>query len=190
MFLPGEFHGQRVSWREADENVKEARATALAWLKNALSAKKSDKKYPSEIVHPEVAALHSNFDFVKIRMLATLLRDYGIRHIVLSPGGRDVPIIRMFEYNEGAFTLHRVTDERSAAYYAMGLAAQLKAPVACVCTSGTAASNYLPAVTEAYYTGIPLVVITADRYGVYLNHGEDTCSLSRISDAWTSISLV
>jgi 2-succinyl-5-enolpyruvyl-6-hydroxy-3-cyclohexene-1-carboxylate synthase len=69
-----------------------------------------------------------------------------------------------------------VTDERSAAYYALGLAAQLKSPVACVCTSGTAASNYLPAVTEAYYTGIPLVVITADRYGVYLNHGEDQTS--------------
>ena len=101
------------------------------------------------------------------------MRDYGIKHVVLSPGGRDVPIIRMFEYNEEHFVLHRVTDERSAAYFALGLAAQLRSPVACVCTSGTAASNYLPAVTEAYYTGVPLVVVTADRYGVYLNHGED-----------------
>lgn len=162
-----------ISWEKADENVKEARAKALEWLKDSLSSKKTDKKYPSEIDNPEAKRLQSNFDFIKIRTLATLLRDYGIRHVVLSPGGRDVPIIRMFEYNESQFTLHRVTDERSAAYYALGLAAQLKAPVACVCTSGTAASNYLPAVTEAYYTGIPMVVITADRYGVYLNHGED-----------------
>lgn len=69
--------------------------------------------------------------------------------------------------------LHHVTDERSAAYYGMGIAAQLRQIVACVCTSGTAASNYLPAVTEAYYTGIPLIVITADRYTVYHEHGED-----------------
>ena len=117
--------------------------------------------------------LETSFDFIKIRYLATLLRDYGIKHVVLSPGGRDVPIIRMFEYNDKEFILHSVTDERSAAYYGLGLASQLNEPVACVCTSGTAASNYLPAVTEAYYTGIPLIVITADRNGMYLNHGED-----------------
>ncbi len=117
--------------------------------------------------------LSGNFDFVKIRILVTLLRDYGIKHVVLSPGGRDVPIIRMLEHNEKHFTLHRVTDERSAAYYGLGLASKLGELVACVCTSGTAASNFLPAVTEAYYTGVPLLVITADRYSVYLNHGED-----------------
>ena len=117
--------------------------------------------------------LHSNPDFIKIRILATLLRDYGIRHIVLSPGGRDVPLVRMFEYNESYFSLHRVTDERSAAYFGMGIAAQLQQPVVCICTSGTAASNYLPAVTEAFYTGIPLIVITADRREVYHGQGED-----------------
>lgn len=121
----------------------------------------------------EYNKLQANRDFKNIRLLATLLRDYGVKHIVLSPGGRDVPIIRMFENNSESFILHRVTDERSAAYYGLGIAAQLRQPVACICTSGTAASNYLPAVTEAYYTGIPLIVITADRYGVYLNHGED-----------------
>lgn len=120
-----------------------------------------------------VEALHKNPDFVKIRLLATLLRDYGIKHIVLSPGGRDVPLVRMFEYNESQFILHRVTDERSAAYFGLGIAAQTHKPVVCVCTSGTAASNFLPAVTEAYYTGIPLIVVTADRYQIYLNHGED-----------------
>lgn len=112
-------------------------------------------------------------DFVKIKLLVTLLRDYNIKHIVLSPGGRDVPIVRMFEYNNENFILHRVTDERSAAYFALGIAAQIQQPVVCVCTSGTAVSNYLPAVTEAYYTGVPLIMVTADRREVYLNHGED-----------------
>ena len=114
--------------------------------------------------------LHSKPDFIKIKILAALLRDYGIKHIVMSPGGRDVPIVRMFENNEEIFTLHQVVDERSAGYYALGIAAQTGKPVACVCTSGTAASNYLPAVTEAYYTGIPIIFITADRKQVYLNH--------------------
>ena len=130
------------------------------------------KDIPSELPK-EVLELHNNPEFIKIRLLATLLRDHGVRHIVLSPGGRDVPIVRMFEYNDKYFTLHRVTDERSAAYFGMGIAAQLKEPVACVCTSGTAASNYLPAVTEAYYTGIPLILITADRYEIYHEQGED-----------------
>ena len=138
------------------------------WLNEALS---SDKKL--DCYSEEYNKLQSNRDFKNIRLLATLLHDYGVKHIVLSPGGRDVPIIRMFENNAESFILHRVTDERSAAYYGLGIATQLRQPVACVCTSGTAASNYLPAVTEAYYTGIPLIVITADRYGVYLNHGED-----------------
>ena len=117
--------------------------------------------------------LSESFDFIKIRLVATLLRDYGVKHVVLCPGGRDVPIVRMFENNEGSFTLHRVTDERSAGYYGLGIASKLGEPVACVCTSGTAASNYLPAVTEAYYTQIPLIMITADRLDVYHGQGED-----------------
>ena len=121
----------------------------------------------------ELKKLEGNFDFVKIRLIGTLLKNYGIKHVVLSPGGRDVPIIRMFENNTDSFTLHRVTDERSAAYFGLGLASAINSPVACVCTSGTAASNYLPAVTEAYFTGVPLVVITADRIEVFHGHGED-----------------
>lgn len=125
------------------------------------------------IIQNEIAKLQNNEEFIKIRILATLFRDYGIKHIVLSPGGRDVPLVRMFEYNEDSFTIHRVTDERSAAYFGLGIATQLRQSVACICTSGTAASNYLPAVTEAYYTGVPLIVVTADRMSVYHEHGED-----------------
>lgn len=169
--------GFTVDWSVSDANIAKERQEALEWLNTAVNIKKSQDKIPSKfnvfhgLIDPK--AMRDNPDFMKIKLLASLLRDYGIKHIVLSPGGRDVPLIRMFEYNEGAFVLHRVTDERSAAYYAMGIATQLRQPVACVCTSGTAASNFLPAITEAYYTGIPLIAITADRYGVYLNQGED-----------------
>ncbi|MDE6725539.1 MAG: 2-succinyl-5-enolpyruvyl-6-hydroxy-3-cyclohexene-1-carboxylic-acid synthase, partial [Ruminiclostridium sp.] len=161
-----------VNFSEADKNISETRKKSLDWLKTVLQTPKA--KLPSIwLANPNIEMLHKNPDFIKIRILATLLRDYGIKHIVLSPGGRDVPLVRMFEYNEDQFILHRVTDERSAAYFGLGIAAQLRQPVVCVCTSGTAASNYLPAVTEAYYTGIPLIVVTADRQQIYLNHGED-----------------
>lgn len=167
-----------IEWTEAEKNVNYFKEKALEWLKKAVSDRKKDvirvpSKYDVFNDYISKDKLLNNRDFKNIRLLATLFRDYGIKHIVLSPGGRDVPIIRMFENNADSFVLHRVTDERSAAYYGLGIATQLRQPVVCVCTSGTAASNYLPAVTEAFYTGIPLIVVTADRYGVYLNHGED-----------------
>ncbi len=167
-----------VNWDKADRNVKKEKEKALKWLDSALKhRKKETDRIPSQHFtfkdYNLSEKLNENRDFRNIRLLATLFRDYGVKHVVLSPGGRDVPIIRMFEYNADQFVLHRVTDERSAAYYGLGLAAQLRSPVACICTSGTAASNFLPAVTEAFYTGIPLIVVTADRYEMYLNHGED-----------------
>lgn len=167
-----------VNWTAANTNVAREKTIALSWLKTHLSQMKRDNfSIPSSFYKfmdiEDEQRLHENPDFIKIRLLATLLRDYGIKHVVLSPGGRDVPLIRMFENNADQFILHRVTDERSAAYFGLGIAAQLRQPVACVCTSGTAASNYLPAVTEAYYTGIPLIMITADRREIYLNQGED-----------------
>lgn len=159
------------NYAKVNKILKKEKDASLEWLKDALTSKKKVEQVPIE--NPALDALYSNFDFKKIQLVATLLRDYGVKHIVLSPGGRDVPIIRMFEYNEGSFTLHRVTDERSAGYYGLGIATQLRQPVACICTSGTAASNYLPAVTEAYFTGVPLIMVTADRYEVYHGHGED-----------------
>lgn len=173
-------HLLQIDYLEVNKTINKAREDGIQWLKNGFSMKISkdailrDFKNASVNALPaNIEALYNNPDYRKIRILATLLRDYGIKHIVLSPGGRDVPLVRMFEYNEDQFVLHRITDERSAAYYGLGIAAQLQKPVACVCTSGTAASNYLPAVTEAFYTGVPLIMITADRRAVYLNHGED-----------------
>lgn len=176
--VEGENIGFNVDWTVADQNVAVERDKAINWLRTQLSSiKHNQPDVPSAYYKfmdlEDEKHLHENPDFVKIRILATLLRDYGIKHVVLSPGGRDVPLIRIFENNSDVFHLHAVTDERSAAYYGLGIAAQSRSPVACVCTSGTAASNYLPAVTEAFYTGVPLIVITADRRGIYLNHGED-----------------
>ena len=91
-----------------------------------------------------------------------MLKEYGIEHAVISPGGNNVPVVYSLE-NDSYFKCYSVVDERSAAYFAMGLAQQLERPVALVCTSGTAVCNYLPGVTEAHYQRVPLVVITTDR---------------------------
>ncbi|MCD8290272.1 MAG: 2-succinyl-5-enolpyruvyl-6-hydroxy-3-cyclohexene-1-carboxylic-acid synthase [Prevotella sp.] len=167
-----------VDWTEADLEIQRGRDFSISWLLGALTKRNIEPiRIPSKYnVFSDLALdpnVQNNRDFKNVRLVCTLLRDYGVKHVVLSPGCRAIPLIRMFENNTESFILHRVTDERSAAYYAMGLATQLQKPVACVCTSGTAASNYLPAVTEAYYTGIPLIVITGDRYSVFLNQNED-----------------
>src|SRR5690625_3690873 len=86
----------------------------------------------------------------------------GVHHIVVSPGSRSTPLALLgAEHPE--MTLWMNIDERSAGFFALGIAKTLRAPVALVCTSGTAAANYLPAVTEAYLSREPLIVLTADR---------------------------
>ena len=163
----------KIAYTEINKKIRLERERAISWLFNAINTPKEEL---ASIIIPmpkEAKLLYDNPDFIKIRLLATLLRDYGVKHVVLSPGGRDVPLVRIFEHNSDSFVLHRVTDERSAAYYGLGIAVQTKRPVACVCTSGTAVSNYLPAVTESYYTGVPLIMITADRYEIYHDQGED-----------------
>ena len=86
----------------------------------------------------------------------------GIQHIVISPGSRNAPLTIGFVNNPN-FTCYSIADERCAAFFATGMAQQLKKPVAVVCTSGSALLNYYPAVAEAFYSQIPLVVISADR---------------------------
>lgn len=88
--------------------------------------------------------------------------DLGVRDVVISPGSRSALLTVAFA-REPRVTCHVVVDERSAAYFALGIAQQTERPVALVCTSGTAALNYGPAVAEAYYLKVPLVVFTADR---------------------------
>jgi len=104
--------------------------------------------------------MYSNFKSIQI--LIAILKEYNINDVVLSPGGSDIPIIHSLE-GDSFFRCYSVVDERSAVYFAIGVSQSKNRPVACVCTSGTAVSNYLPGMTEAYYQNVPIIAITADK---------------------------
>ncbi|PHR30301.1 MAG: 2-succinyl-5-enolpyruvyl-6-hydroxy-3-cyclohexene-1-carboxylic-acid synthase [Fluviicola sp.] len=95
----------------------------------------------------------------------------GMTHVVCSPGSRNASIIIAIDEHPALETIV-VHDERSAAFYALGMAQELKTPVGLVCTSGSAMLNYYPAVAEAFYQCIPIVVMSADRPSEWVNHGD------------------
>ncbi len=100
----------------------------------------------------------------------------GIQNIVICAGSRNAPLTNGFV--EGSFfKTYSIVDERSAAFFAMGMAQQLKTPTAVVCTSGSALLNFYPAVAEAFYSNIPLVVISADRmpHRIDIGDGQTIC---------------
>ncbi|TKC15912.1 2-succinyl-5-enolpyruvyl-6-hydroxy-3-cyclohexene-1-carboxylic-acid synthase [Robertmurraya kyonggiensis] len=86
----------------------------------------------------------------------------GMTDVVVSPGSRSTPMAMVMAEHPD-LNVHINVDERSAAFFALGMAKASGRPVALLCTSGTAAANYYPAVVEAYYSRVPLVVLTADR---------------------------
>jgi len=88
--------------------------------------------------------------------------DKGIKNIVISPGSRNAPLTIGF-VNNPEFNCYSIADERCAGFFALGIAQQTQKPVAVVCTSGSALLNYYPAFAEAFYSQIPLIVISADR---------------------------
>lgn len=94
--------------------------------------------------------------------LVSICAQKGIKNVVLSPGSRCAPLTLAFARHP-EIHCRTIADERSAAFAALGMAQQLEKPVVLVCTSGSAALNYGPAVAEAYFQQIPLLVITADR---------------------------
>ena len=103
--------------------------------------------------------------------LVKLCSDKDIEHIIISPGSRNAPLtIGFTEYNH--FNNYSIIDERCAGFFALGIAQQIKKPVVLVCTSGSAMLNYYPAIAEAFYSDIPLVVITADRPAAYIDIGD------------------
>ncbi|GAB5418165.1 MAG: 2-succinyl-5-enolpyruvyl-6-hydroxy-3-cyclohexene-1-carboxylic-acid synthase [Crocinitomicaceae bacterium] len=102
----------------------------------------------------------------------------GMRHVVCSPGSRNAPLIIAIDNHPELETVV-VSDERSAAFFALGMAQQLHQPVAVVCTSGSAMLNYYPAVAEAYYQGVPLVVLSADRPEEWVDHGDGQTIVQR-----------
>ncbi|MDX1636480.1 MAG: 2-succinyl-5-enolpyruvyl-6-hydroxy-3-cyclohexene-1-carboxylic-acid synthase [Balneolaceae bacterium] len=87
---------------------------------------------------------------------------HGVEHLVISPGSRSTPLTVAAAAHPG-FYRQVLLDERSAAYVALGMAKHSGKPAGLICTSGTAAANYYPAVVEARHSGVPIIVITADR---------------------------
>lgn len=100
-------------------------------------------------------------DKQNIRILVSVLRAWGVRRAVVSPGSRNAPVVLTLDDQE--FDIKVVVDERSAAFIALGMAVALSEPVVLCCTSGSAVLNYGPALAEAYYRRVPLIVLTADR---------------------------
>lgn len=99
---------------------------------------------------------------LNVQLIAETFLAFGIDHIVLSPGSRNGALTMQFA-NDNRFKTYSVVDERSAGFVALGIAQQIKKPVVVCCTSGSATANYYPAVTEAFFQNVPLIVLSADR---------------------------
>ena len=106
------------------------------------------------MIYPKIPLAQSLIEIFKAK---------GIQHIVISPGSRNAPLTIGFSNQQDYFKCYSIADERCAAFFALGMAQQLNQPVALVCTSGSALLNYYPAVAEAFYSQIPLIVVSADR---------------------------
>ena len=104
----------------------------------------------------------SNLHSAWARLFVRALAASGVRDVVLSPGSRSTPLA-LAAVEEDALRCHAVVDERSAAFFALGLSRVSGQPTALVCTSGTAGAHYLPAILEASRSYVPLIVVTADR---------------------------
>ena len=98
-------------------------------------------------------------------------KENHISNIVISPGSRNAPLTISFT-EDSFFTCYSIVDERCAAFFALGIALRIGQPVAVLCTSGSALLNYYPAVAEAFYSEIPLVVISADRPSYKIDIGD------------------
>lgn len=98
-------------------------------------------------------------------MLLSLMKQHNIRKVMASPGTTNIAVVGSMQHDD-FFEMYSVVDERSAAYMACGLAAESGEPVAIICTGATASRNYIPALTEAYYRKLPILVIAG-------SHGEE-----------------
>ena len=108
---------------------------------------------------------------LRVQVVIDLLKKHEIRNIVFSPGSRNAPLVIGFN-GDDYFKSKIIVDERSAAFFALGVAQQVRKPVVLCSTSGSAVLNYAPAIVEAFYQKVPLIVITADRPPEWVNHGE------------------
>src|SRR5437667_8138926 len=104
----------------------------------------------------------TNPTYVYVGAFVDELQRAGVQNVVICPGSRSTPLALAFAAQAGVRIWMQV-EERSAAYFGLGMAKQLRQPVALLCTSGTAAANFMPAIVEAKLTHVPLLVLTADR---------------------------
>ncbi len=172
----------QIDYDKAYQLIEPEVARSRKWLEDALNGKINQtqkKEEPADMNLPDLTSFiglkmpekSPSMDFENDKMLLSLLLQYGVEHVVLSSGTRHLQLVKMFEAEE-RFHTYNVLDERSAGFFAIGLSTRLQKPVAVCCTSGTAASNYLTACSEAFYQHVPIVFITADRYPYFLNQKE------------------
>ncbi len=106
-----------------------------------------------------------------IRNLVEICAQKGIEQVIISPGSRNAPLVISFGEHP-AFNCLSIPDERVAGFFALGIAQQTRKPVIITCTSGTASLNFAPAIAEAFYQKIPLLILTADRPVEWIHQGE------------------
>ena len=107
----------------------------------------------------------------RVQVVVDLLKKHEIENIIFSPGSRNAPLVIGFN-GDDYFHTKSLVDERSAAFFALGMAQQIQKPVVLCSTSGSSVLNYAPAIAEAFYQKIPLIIITADRPPEWIDHGE------------------
>lgn len=107
------------------------------------------------------------------QLLVQYCKERNIKNIIVSPGSRNAPLTIGFT-EDTFFNCYSIVDERCAAFFALGMAQNIGEPVVVVCTSGSALLNYYPAIAEAFYSDIPLIVVSADRpsYGIDIGDGQ------------------
>jgi 2-succinyl-5-enolpyruvyl-6-hydroxy-3-cyclohexene-1-carboxylate synthase len=115
--------------------------------------------------HEECGAIEMNPSTQLAQVIVRQILEADVKDVVISPGSRNAPLsIAFYQASaKGLINLHVRIDERTAAFFALGIAKASGKPVPVVCTSGTAVANYHPAVLEASHTNLPLLVLTADR---------------------------
>ncbi|MGA0212298.1 MAG: thiamine pyrophosphate-binding protein, partial [Flavobacteriaceae bacterium] len=112
--------------------------------------------------------------YPSIPLAQTVVRlcdSFSIQRVVICPGSRNAPLTNGFVSHPN-FITYSIIDERAAAFFALGMGQQLMQPVALVCTSGSALLNFYPAIAEAFYSDIPLVILSADRMPHSIDIGE------------------
>ncbi|MGB0428030.1 MAG: 2-succinyl-5-enolpyruvyl-6-hydroxy-3-cyclohexene-1-carboxylic-acid synthase [Flavobacteriales bacterium] len=107
-----------------------------------------------------------------VELLVGRLQHSDSIDVVISPGSRNAPFIQSFVAKPNHFKTYSVVDERSAGFFALGIALAKQKPVVLVCTSGSAVLNYYPAVAEAFYQQIPLIILSADRPKKNIDNGQ------------------